>query len=84
MVDTLETAGEYKLNQGSAHFDDIDDLLLKWSELTIMMNALNRSMGLEDAYPFTLSELTKAKLRFVHDLIYLYPNSSPTSAGASA
>ena len=84
MVDTLETAGEYNLHQGSAHFDDIDDLLLKWSELTIMMNALNRSMGLEDAYPFTLSELTQAKLRFVHELIYLYPNWSPTSGAASA
>jgi hypothetical protein len=70
MVDTLETAGEYHMQQGSTHFDDIDDLMLKWSELTIMLNALNRSMGLEDAYPFTLSTLTMAKLRFVHGLIY--------------
>lgn len=70
MVDTLETAGEYNMHQGSTHFDNIDDLMLKWSELTIMLNALNRSMGLEDAYPFTLSEQTMTKLRFVHDLIY--------------
>ena len=73
MVDTLETAGDYRLQQGSNHFDDIDQTLLKWSELSLMMNALNRSMGLEDAYPFTLSELTLKKLRFVHGLIY--PNS---------
>ncbi len=70
MVDTLETAGEYHLHQGATYLDNIDDTLLKWSELTLMMNALNRSMGLEDAYPFTLSALTMAKLRFVHDLIY--------------
>ena len=60
-------------------FDDIDGMLVKWSELTIMLNALNRSMGLEDAYPFVLSELTLKKLRFVHGLIYpvhglTYPN----------
>lgn len=70
MVDTLETAGEYNMQQGSTHLDDIDETLLKWSELTIMLNALNRSMGLEDAYPFVLSELTLEKLRFVHGLIY--------------
>ena len=82
MVDTLETAGEYNMHQGSTHFDNIDELMLKWSELTIMMNALNRSMGLEDAYPFILSEQTMTKLRFVHGLIY--PNSWPRSWAASA
>ena len=70
MVDTLETAGDYNMQQGSTHFDDIDELMVKWSQLTMMLNALNRSMGLEDAYPFILSEQTMAKLRFVHDLIY--------------
>ncbi|MFN3162801.1 MAG: putative zinc-binding metallopeptidase [Pseudohongiellaceae bacterium] len=70
MVDTLETAGEYHMHQGSTHFDNIDDLMMKWSKLTIMLNALNRSMGLEDAYPFILSEQTMTKLRFVHGLIY--------------
>ena len=70
MVDTLETAGEFNMQQAATHMDDIDETLLKWSELTIMLNALNRSMGLEDAYPFVLSALTLKKLRFVHDLIY--------------
>lgn len=70
MVDTLDTASEYKMQQGSTHWDDIDELTGKWSELTIMLNSLNRSMGLEDAYPFILSELTLKKLRFVHGLIY--------------
>jgi hypothetical protein len=70
MVDTLDTAGEYQMQQGATQFDNIDETLVKWSELTIMLNALNRSMGLEDAYPFVLSELTLKKLRFVHGLIY--------------
>ncbi|NKB32368.1 MAG: hypothetical protein GKR91_04650 [Pseudomonadales bacterium] len=70
MVDTLETAAEFSMQQGSTHLDDIDELLIKWSELSIMLNSLNRSMGLEDAYPFILSEQTLKKLRFVHGLIY--------------
>lgn len=82
MIDTLETAKDYGLHQGSIQFDDFDETLLKWSELTLLLNSLNRSMGLEDAYPFVLSELTLRKLRFVHDLIY--PNSTPRTATASA
>ena len=70
MVDTLETAAEYDMQQGSELFDDIDQLLGKWSDLSMMLNGLNRSMGLEDAYPFVLSDLALKKLRFVHGLIY--------------
>jgi hypothetical protein len=70
MVDTLETAAAYGMQQGSELSDDIDQLLAKWSQLSMMLNSLNRSMGLEDAYPFVLSDLTLKKLRFVHGLIY--------------
>ena len=87
MTDTLETAGCYGLPQGSDHFDSLEGLLRKWSELTILLNSLNRSMGLEDAYPFVLSEATLKKLRFVHELVVrdpLCPNSPPNSGEASA
>ena len=70
MIDTLETANQYRVRQSSAQFDDIDNTLRKWGELTLLLNSLNRSMGLEDAYPFVLSDLSFKKLRFVHDLIY--------------
>jgi hypothetical protein len=33
------------------------------------LNSLNRSLGLADAYPFTLSPKVVAKLRFVHKVI---------------
>ena len=46
-----------------------DELLGDWIKLTLAMNALNRSMGLDDAYPFALSPQARAKLRFVHHLI---------------
>jgi hypothetical protein len=37
--------------------------------LTVALNALNRSMGLPDAYPFALTPLVEVKLAFVHELI---------------
>ncbi len=44
-------------------------LLEDWNNLTIAMNALNRSMGLPDAYPFVLSQPVAEKLRVVHRVI---------------
>ncbi len=82
MIDTLETAGCHALPQGSDRCDRFEDLLRKWSELTILLNSLNRSMGLEDAYPFVLSGATLSKLRFVHDLVC--PSSPPNAGAASA
>ncbi len=70
MIDTLETAGFYGMPQGVRdHREDLGQLLLKWSRLTILLNSLNRSMGMEDAYPFVLSAATVAKLGFIHDLL---------------
>ncbi len=46
-----------------------ESLFNDWGQLTVTMNALNRSMGLADAYPFVLSKNVAQKLRFVHDLI---------------
>jgi len=49
------------------------ELLADWSGLTAAMNALNRSMGLPDAYPFVLSDKVIDKLRFVHEVIRAAP-----------
>jgi len=51
------------------HAIAFDDLLTDWMRLTILMNALNRSMGLRDAYPFSVSAGVSDKLRFVHQVI---------------
>jgi hypothetical protein len=37
--------------------------------LTFVLNNLNRSMGLQDAYPFVLPPPAVDKLRFIHELI---------------
>ncbi|MFQ5436320.1 MAG: putative zinc-binding metallopeptidase [Anaerolineae bacterium] len=52
------------------HPASFDMLLNNWINLTIAMNALNRSMGLPDAYPFALSAKPSEKLRFIHQLIH--------------
>lgn len=46
-----------------------DELVEAWIPLTLALNSLNRSMGLRDAYPFSLSKEVQRKLRFVHEII---------------
>jgi hypothetical protein len=44
-------------------------LMRRWFPLTYALNSLNRSLGLADAYPFTLAPKVVDKLRFVHRVI---------------
>ncbi len=71
IMDTLETARGYGVKQPkqAKEIDEFHQLMRDWSQLTIMMNALNRSMGLADAYPFTLTPQVTVKLRFIHQLV---------------
>jgi hypothetical protein len=46
-----------------------DQLIERWFPLTFVLNNLNRSMGLKDAYPFVLPPPALDKLRFIHELI---------------
>ncbi len=45
-------------------------LLRAWLPLTYAVNALNRSMGQPDLYPFILSPAVIDKLGFIHDLVH--------------
>ena len=67
MTDALETADAVAL--GDPAFDDFDGMVGKWLPLTIAINNLNRSMGLNDAYPFALNAVTTEKLRFVDAVV---------------
>jgi len=85
MVDTLETAGAFGLAlapHGSAReelaleldFDpyavaDFRPLAAAWPPLTVALNAINRSLGQRDVYPFVSTPTIEAKLAFVHGLI---------------
>lgn len=46
--------------------DNFEDILAEWLPLTYALNAINRSMGKDDLYPFVLNATVVAKLRFVH------------------
>jgi len=45
---------------------DFDALLTSWSPVAYSINELNRSMGLNDAYPFQLTPAVRGKLHLVH------------------
>lgn len=68
MWDTLDTARAFGAAPVVAT-DSVDELVKSWVELTVVLNALNRSMGLPDAYPFVLTDSVIAKLRVIHRVI---------------
>ncbi len=69
IVDTLETAVSYGLSTYEPKTNDFDNWYSEWARVAQTMNALNRSMGLSDAYPFILTEVVRNKLRFIDSLI---------------
>lgn len=83
MISTLETAYFSGLSIKSHHqYDpaltftecpvgsqDFKRIIQNWFALSYGLNALNRSMGLNDAYPFTLSSRVIEKLGFIHKVL---------------
>jgi hypothetical protein len=83
MLDTLETAEDFGVRLRRIPGDhapqpdmltirrseDFSALMDQWFSLSVLSNALNRSMGLDDAYPFTLTAPIRTKLQFVHDIV---------------
>jgi hypothetical protein len=76
--DTLQTAAAFGVTvtgptiaaPSEAIADEAFERILdEWFPLTYALNALNRSMGRDDLYPFVLSPTAVAKLGFVHDLV---------------
>jgi hypothetical protein len=48
---------------------EFDAILAAWLPLTYALNAVNRSMGHRDFYPFMLPPQAVLKLRFVHEVV---------------
>lgn len=79
--DTLQTAAAFGMRverrEEALSADpgiNVDDepfaqILSDWLPLTYALNAVNRSMGRDDLYPFVLSATVAGKLTFVHQLI---------------
>ncbi len=77
IVDTLETAVSYGLSSYEPKVNDFDAWYSEWARVAQIMNALNRSMGLSDAYPFILTEVVRNKLRFIDILIDEFSYNQP-------
>ncbi|GAA59500.1 hypothetical protein P20652_1363 [Pseudoalteromonas sp. BSi20652] len=76
----LDDADELRLPQNSYYFyaqTPIDTILDTWMEFSIILNSLNRSMGLADAYPFVLTQAVRTKLSFIHHAIHNRLNLMP-------
>ena len=85
MTDALETAIDCGLSLRPKRTDEpslkaaataagrkansFDRIIEAWFPLTYMLNNLNRGMGLQDAYPFVLSDPVIQKLAFVHEVV---------------
>ncbi|MFC3155432.1 zinc-binding metallopeptidase family protein [Gilvimarinus japonicus] len=77
MIDTLETAGQFDVMQLKGESAEGRGVLNKpfaelvdtWLELSVKLNALNRSMGMRDAYPFVITDPVYAKLDFIHRVV---------------
>ncbi|AJY46374.1 zinc-binding metallopeptidase family protein [Martelella endophytica] len=78
IVDTLETAMAFGLLVSDANLHALGDpyrcssgqqLADAWVPLTLAMNAIHRSMGQRDFYPFVLAPAMIAKLDFVFTLL---------------
>jgi len=80
IIDTLETAREWRL----IDLQEYDGLVLPqdncegcsatrlfdcWVRFSVKLNALNRSMGLADAYPFVINQPVLNKLHTVHEML---------------
>lgn len=85
IVDTLETAAAFGLSLAPAPSDpslavqmagdpytetDTDRLAALWVPVSVALNALNRSMGGRDAYPFVLSPRIVGKLDVIGRLVH--------------
>lgn len=46
-----------------------EQLVSAWIPLSVAINAIQRSMGQPDSYPFVLSPPVVAKLEYVHQLV---------------
>jgi hypothetical protein len=65
--------GDLKLPQSSYFFSSqtsITSILDTWMDFSVILNSLNRSMGMNDAYPFVLTQSVRTKLSFIHHAIH--------------
>jgi hypothetical protein len=86
MVEALDTAHSMGVrvgNVGKGAFDayaraSFSELMERWLPLTVVMNSMNRALGLDDFYPFALSPTARQKMAFIHDAVRAQWTPLPT------
>ncbi len=63
--------------------DSIQDLVREWLALTYALNAMSRSLGNHELYPFVLAPAVIDKLRFVHELVGEGAPADPAATAAA-
>jgi hypothetical protein len=66
---SIPTADQAPLESDPAEGDSVSTMLQAWIPLTYALNAMSRSMGESDMYPFVLAPAVMRKLRFLGRLI---------------
>ncbi len=69
ITDTLETAQAFGIETGDVDVALAGGWVDAWIELSVALNELNRSLGMDDPYPFTLSPTVIAKLELVRETL---------------
>jgi hypothetical protein len=86
MVEALDTAHSMGVRVAGTPKGPFDayakatftELVGRWLPLTVVMNAMNRALGLDDFYPFVLSEAAREKMVFVHEAVRAQWTPLPT------
>jgi hypothetical protein len=63
--ETLETAAAFGVIAAEPVNDSFTDWLSTWMRFSVVLNALNRSMGVSDPYPFVINASVERKLHFI-------------------
>lgn len=66
--DVLETAQAFGLTEEKKF--EVESGIEEWITLSVALNEVNRSMGLQDLYPFAITHQVQTKLEFIHNSIF--------------
>jgi hypothetical protein len=69
IVDALETAAAHGVSDYIADGSDIRAAISAWRAFSVVLNELNRSIGIGDAYPFVVNGAVEEKLVFVDEVV---------------
>jgi len=84
IMDMTETSNSFGIDvspkvkdpsfKGKVDFDpyemsDFNKVYKAWAPISLVINSLNRSMGISDMYPFVVSQKVIQKMNFIHNLL---------------